>query len=332
MSTPMPATRSVPAWDPEIALDALASARQAAAGPCKAAQPDLAVVRIEGPDAREFLHGQLAADIAGLAAGRGVLTAWCSAQGRVLFLLRVCAAVDHFDLVLPRAQAMTLVQRLRLFVLRARVSIAETDALVFGLVPADGADRPAPDTAPDTARDADGVTLLGVAGARPRCLVFGPPAALVSCWNARPEPAVRPAAWTLLDIEAGIPSFAPMLADQCLPQHLNLDAGPGISFTKGCYPGQEVIARLKYRGQVKSRLMCGTLAAAVAIEPGTKLYAPGDGSGNTIGMVVAGAPDATGGSAVLAVVEFERVRSAPAALGAPDGPAVQFRPAPGWPA
>ncbi|MBI4693320.1 MAG: folate-binding protein YgfZ [Gammaproteobacteria bacterium] len=327
MSTPQPSAVSLPAWEPAVALDAPASARLAA-GTFKAALPTLAVVRVTGTDARTFLHGQFAADVKGLAAGQSVLSAWCSAQGRVLFLPRICALDDHFDILVSRVQTAKFVQRLRMFVLRAQVAITETADCVFGFAAADEAGLPAPGA---LAATADTIVLRSAA-TRPRCLVYGTADAIARAWDARPEPAAQTAAWTLLDIDDGIPDFDPALADQLLPQNLNLDAGPGISFTKGCYPGQEVIARLKYRGQVKSRLMRGTLGPGPDVPPGTKLYAPDDASGKTLGTVIATAPDAAGGRAVLAVVDIERGGAAPVALGAPGGERLRFAPAPGWPA
>ncbi|MGE0334354.1 MAG: folate-binding protein YgfZ [Gammaproteobacteria bacterium] len=306
------------------AADEFALATSAA---CACPRPDLAVVAVRGADALTFLQAQLITNLSALAAGFGTLSAWCTPQGRVSFLFHLVPAEDGFRLLVPASESARLAQRLRMFVLRARVTIEELSAehAVLGVAIPSGA--PGPElTRPPGMRyalgaPADGVHALCI-DASARYLVWGETRALTDWWARATLPAVGSAAWRLLDVTEGHADIAGGFANEFLPQQLNLDMLDVLAFDKGCYPGQEVIARLRYRGEVKARLLCGRAAGQLA--EGVSLRA-GERSAGRVLKAVAVAPDET---RFLAVVELA-VRDAVRADGAP-GLALAFETPPYW--
>jgi folate-binding protein YgfZ len=138
-------------------------------------------------------------------------------------------------------------------------------------------------------------------------------------------PAIRPVgrnAWSLLDILAGLPLLAPETIGEFIPQMLNMEALGGLCFTKGCYPGQEVIARLHYRGQLKRRLYLAYVDSERLPIPGTALH--GEGATEGAGTVVCAARHPDGQIALLAVVKIEEKNQTKIRLWDPEGPQLRF--------
>lgn len=278
--------------------------------PCRSARPAMAVIRISGDDAADFLHGQFSADMRALAAGHSVLTAWCSPKGRVLFLPRLLrAASGPYFALLPANQSASFIKRLRMFVLRAKVAI-EDCSVSHGVLVLDGVDAPPPDADVMPALDGE------------RCWLVGPRDQLARLWDSLLVPAQGPAAALLTDIARGQPLLDVALTDQFLPQELNLDALAGVSFNKGCYPGQEIIARVKFRGAVKRRVQRIVIATAVAPLPGARLVSADDALGGTVLLAAA---QANGTCAALAVID---ANSGPLYLAATPGASVEVLPLP----
>ena len=223
---------------------------------------ELGVVCVRGPDAVSFLQGQLSNDVTRLAQGTALLAGYHNPQGRVIALVRLChTAADEILLVLPRELAGTVLERLRRFVLRAKVSLADDSQRwqVQGLVtPADTDTRA-------RASAAAGIAIP-IASDPARSLVLVPrEAAVAASATATDEERIT---WKLLDIAAGLPQVYARTSEAFVAQMLNLDALGGIDFAKGCYTGQEVIARAHYRGRVKRRMQRWRTLQPAALAPG----------------------------------------------------------------
>lgn len=251
----------------------------------------LRALAVTGPDARSFLQSQLSSDLAEVTATHGQLSGWHDPKGRTLAFLRVLPAPDGFLLVMNAGLLEAVAKRMRMYVLRAKVTLAPAPA-VCG-VP-DPGDAPQGVIAglpmmpePLSAACAAGVSLLRLPG-RAGWLVVGEPARV----GADPDAAAE-AAWARAEIEAGLPEVYPETSGEFVAQMLNLDRLGGISFTKGCYPGQEIVARAHHLGRVKRRAR-GFQAAAPPPPPGTSLL-------DSAGTVLRAAP-AGGGCVLLAVV------------------------------
>lgn len=198
---------------------------------------DLGVVAFAGPDAAQFLQGQLSQELARLEPGRPILAGYHNAQGRTIAVLRIARFEDQLLAVLPRELIADVVAKLRKFVLRAKVSIAPDEPWrVYGVTRGDAVDGAA--EAIEIPLDASRAWRL----ARP-----GSAADSTSTRAARES-------WRALDIAAGLPQVYRATSAAFVAQMLNLDLLDGIAFDKGCYTGQEIIARAHYRGRVKRRL------------------------------------------------------------------------------
>ena len=199
------------------------------------------VLSVSGADARDFLHAQLTNDIQSLPPERAVLAGWCSAKGRLLATFLVIPAAQGFLLQLARDLAPAVAKRLSMFVLRSKVKIAdESDAWAqFGVWDAD---------APAAGVRWEGTRVTVPVGEK-RFLQLEPAAAATLACAAHEE------AWYLEEIRAGRPLITAATQDQFVPQMVNLETVGGVDFRKGCYPGQEIVARAQYRGQVKRRMV-----------------------------------------------------------------------------
>ena len=195
----------------------------------------LAPLRIGGPDAAGFLHGQFTTDVAGLAPGNSGLSAWCDPKGRVIATFILARLEETFWLLLPRTMKEAFLKRLKMYVLRADVNIVDAGVETLPELPA-----------------------------------------------YVPAPGGRD--WETTFIRQGIPWIAPATSGRFLPQELNLDHLDALSYTKGCYPGQEIIARLRYRGQVKRGLCHATTDEKTPLAPGDALILQGEDK--SIGTVV----------------------------------------------
>jgi folate-binding protein YgfZ len=217
---------------------------------------DLGIVRLRGVDAVRFLQGQLSNDVARLSAEQSLLAGYHNPQGRTIALLRLVqwdtdqAAPGDLLAVVPRELAGVVASRLGKFVLRAKVKIADESAAwrVSGLV--GSAPRELPLSVGAQARG-DGAVFVCVGGEPPRWLVISP--------ADGPDPMSGYAVgdrqtWLRLDVAAGQPQVYAATSEEFVAQMLNLDVLNAIAFDKGCYTGQEVIARAHYRGRVKRRM------------------------------------------------------------------------------
>jgi len=221
----------------------------------------LGLIRFRGPDAQSFLQGQVSNDTRRLAEGRTVLCAYSSPQGRVLAVLRLFPHSSGVLAVLPRELIAPTLERLRKFVLRAKVQLedASEEFSVVGqhaavTLTSAGLDVPA-ETGGFRERDGIGVARGAVHDPN-RHWVVGPAAHLSERGLAGDSLAAGQIEhdWRLADIRAGLPQVYAATSEMFVAQMLNLDLLDGISFTKGCYTGQEIIARTQHLGRIKRRM------------------------------------------------------------------------------
>lgn len=293
----------------------------------------LALIGAGGADAATFLQGQFTNDVRRVDATHSQLSGYCTPKGRLLALLRIFRRDDRHYLQLPAALAAPTATRLSRYVLRAQVQLGPDDSLIgLGLAGPDsiaqlraaiGAEPPAET---DGVVQAGELTLLRVAGIHPRFMIYGPEAAMRKVWAAldvHAAPAGAPA-WDLLDILAGVPQILPETVEEFVPQTVNLDLLEGIGFQKGCYTGQEIVARLHYRGTVKRRAYLAYVAADTAPGPGQPVSAPSAGE-QAAGYVVTAAPAPDGGYYCLTSLIQEHANAGGLRLQGENGASLELR-------
>lgn len=294
----------------------LAGTRGAAASPAPAQLTQYGVIRASGVDAVSFLQAQLSNDLTELHAERVQLACYCTPQGRVLATLLVWRDGADVLMLLSAGLVAPIAQRLSRYVLRAKATIAPaSDLMLLGAT--SGAGLEALLGLPIDAQKAE-MSVSRVVGGhclalRPQLFMLALDANAAAALAGRPG-AVAPAEWDLARIRAGIPMVSTATQDEFVPQMLNLERLGGISFTKGCYPGQEIVARAQYRGEVKRRLYRLRLAVGGAL-PGQEIFAE-----EAAGTVVDAAPTGDGGSELLAVLRVEAADGRALQLSSAQGP------------
>lgn len=292
----------------------------------------LGLIACDGPEATDFLHNQLTSDVRHLAADRAQLSSWCSAKGRMLASFHLWRTETGYWLNPAADLVEATAKRLHMFVLRAKVTLSDqsTDLVQIGLAGPAGAQAlttaglPVPEGILETCAFADGRVLKL---AEQRWVVVCAAAQAVARWpqlTAHATPAGRDA-WLWHDIQAGLPLVTQATKEAFVPQMVNFEKIGGVSFNKGCYPGQEIVARTQYLGKVKRHMHRGH--SEVALQVGDELFSSAVPD-QACGRIALVAPAADSGWDVLAVVQ-ENAVTGPVAIGSENGPtfAVAAQPA-----
>lgn len=291
---------------------------------------DWGVLRAAGADAGTFLHGQLSNDVSRLDLSHARLGAYCTPQGRMLAsFVYTRAAADEFWLACSADVLAPTLKRLSMFVMRAKAKLADASAelSVLGLAGAAAAHWlgvAAPVHAWDKL-DRDGAVVIRLPDSGPagttvdRWLWIGPAAQATAVRSALP--ALDPAQWQWLEVCSGVVPVVAQTSGQFVPQMLNYELVGGVDFKKGCYPGQEIVARSHYLGKLKRRAFL--LSGTVAMAPAQEVFWSED-PGQPAGVVARAAVD---GARHLALVELKIAvtRSGALHLGQPDGPQLQLQ-------
>ena len=292
-----------------------------------AALSHLGVLRARGEDAVSFLQGQLTNDVAGLAMSEVRLAGYCSAKGRLLASFLVWkVAPDELLLACSADVLAATLKRLTMFVLRAkcRLSDASAEVALLGLAGATargwlGAGAP---NAPWRIGEHDGARVLRLPDAA------GTPRYILATQGGAASPPLPPLSlesWRWLEVQSGVPLIEAVNVEQFVPQMVNLELVGGVNFQKGCYPGQEVVARSHYRGTLKRRMaLFDSVADAHA---GDDVFHDDDPS-QPAGRVVNAAPSPLGGSSALIEVKLAGLASGRLHLQSLEGAVLERRPLP----
>ena len=271
---------------------------------------EFSILSVSGNDRHAFLHSQLINDLNQIQDAGAQYSAWCNPKGQVIVNFLVINTGTSY-LLLFRDDLKEYVQkRLTMFVLRADVTISDitTDSALLGI--ANVADSVLAELGvviePGAVSASDGVITIMLPDTSQRFLMTGNPEALTarSSLLLQHVQAAPAESWSLLDIYAGFPWVSACTQEKFLPQMLNLDALHALSYQKGCYPGQEVVARLHYRGEVKRRVMLVQTAATVADSEQIKTAAD-----ENAGMIINSTSLVNGDSVCLAVIDIDKCNS-----------------------
>ncbi len=287
------------------------------------------LIQVEGEDALQFLQGQMTNDMREVTDEHSNLSGWCTAKGRLMASFRVFRLGGDYYLQTPQEHIASLLKRLRMYVLRSKVTITDaSDQLArFGLTGecAESLLKAQFTTVPASqngAMEINDLVVIRMPGPTPRYEIIGPATNLIKLWEDFESKATRMSSsfWALQEIRAGIPSVFPETIEAFVPQMLNMQLIDGVSFTKGCYTGQEVVARMQYLGKLKRRMYLAHVECDAAPLPGDELFAAGSTSGQGTGKVV-DAQASGNGYDLLAVIEIDSAENQAVYLGA-NGPQI----------
>jgi len=286
----------------------------------------LGVIRAEGPDAASFLHGQLTQDFALLDASEARLAALCTAKGRVIAsFIGIRPEPERVLLLCSRDILAATLKRLSMYVLRAKAKLSDASGefALYGLtgtaLAANGVDASALPGRASAVGDAQVVSLYPSDGV-PRALWIAP--------AGSPAPSgaeIDPAIWQWSEVRSGIVTLTSPVVEAFVPQMINYESVGGVNFKKGCYPGQEIVARSQFRGTLKRRTYL--VQASDEVAAGQEVFAASDPE-QPVGTVAQAAPAPGGGWAALISIQIAAIDAGGLHARAADGPALTVEPLP----
>ncbi|MEF8792190.1 CAF17-like 4Fe-4S cluster assembly/insertion protein YgfZ [Thiohalorhabdus sp.] len=272
------------------------------------------LLTLTGTEVLSFLQGQVTNDVYPAEHGTPVLGAHLTPKGRVIEALLLFPFEDGFAVDLPGDLAQPLTKRLTMFILHAdvRLTNASGDWVRLGVAGKGARDAAAAavstsNLVPEGVTRGERGTAVPLPGPEPAYLVAVGPEEAGEAWKAAAATAraVGKEAWELARVRAGVPDIGAATTETFIPQETNLEPLGGISYTKGCYTGQEVVARTKHLGRLKRRLY--RVSSETPLTPGQAVYA--EDAEQTQGRVIRAAPRAEGGSEALTVLRIETVEA-----------------------
>ncbi len=279
--------------------------------------PHLGVIRAKGEEVAKFLQGQLTQDVILMKPGEARLAAFCNAKGRMLASFQVLkVAADELLLVTSADTLAATLKRLSMFVLRAKLKLSDAtaDVALLGLL------GDASISIAESGLKESAVSQFDRPFTIPLAPADGTPRALWLAPVGTPQPSAAPvseADWLLADVRAGVARITQPVVEAFVPQMLNYESVDGISFKKGCYPGQEVVARSQFRGAIKRRAFVGWVAGPA--QAGQEVFDAADPT-QPVGLVAQAAAQ-DGGTAVIVSIQLSALDGQPALhVAATDGP------------
>ncbi len=298
--------------------------------------PELGVIQASGEEAAKFLHGQLTQDFLALgdpAAPQARLAALCNPKGRMQASFVALRRGDDILLACAQDLLAATLKRLSMFVLRAKVKLIDASAVfdIYGLAGSAVADNAGDASmAPWTLREVGGASIVGLyaaTGEVPRALWIAPARSAVPAGEA-----LAPRLWQWADVTSGVAMLSQPVAESLVPQMLNYESVGGVNFKKGCYPGQEVVARSQFRGTLKRRAYLvnadGPLAAGDEVFHNSGDASSANVAGEPCGLVVQAAPAPAGGFAAIVSMQTTAAQGGELTAQANDGPRLALQPLP----
>ncbi len=233
------------------------------------------IIKVSGEDSAKFLQAQLTNDVLALAVGQAQWNGWCSPKGRLLTTFLIWRDDNGYLLMLPKSLQVAIQKRLGMFVLRSKVVIADVSEtwLRIGVIADMHTTIALPQTLMQCAVSTHGNMIRLSAS---RTLIFAEADVAVSAWQTLSKTVARVGVnqWDLAGIRDGVIEITPETQDAYVPQMVNFELIGAVNFKKGCYPGQEIVARTQYRGILKRRMVRAAFTLDNLPIAGTPLYSP----------------------------------------------------------
>ena len=294
--------------------------------------PELGVICVSGADAVPFLQSQLTNDVSRLAFGRVQLSGYCTPKGRLLATFHQWRTDEGVFMRMPREIIGSVVKRLSMFVLRAKAKVTDvSDAWATYALIGDGTDvlHDAGLAAPEAPWASTNVGTVRIDRMLPtpdgvaRYLLTSPQGSeLPLSEDVAPGSSSR---WWLSEIDSAIPTIFAATQEKFVPQMINLEVLGAVDFKKGCYPGQEIVARSQYLGKLRRRMNIADVDATDVL-PAADVYH--SDAAQPVGTVVMAAESSSAGVALLFEAPVDRLESGSLHLQSPEGPRLRVRPLP----
>jgi len=275
---------------------------------------NVGLVRARGEDAQSFLHGQFTNDLNLVDEENSQLSAYCNPKGRMLAIFRIFKRDGDFYLLLRKDVVEAVLKKLNMFKLMAKVELTDlsNDLVVFGLV------GPATDSLlkdnstqlpskPEQSITAQDTTVIMLVSENTRMLLISTPKQATNTWNNISDKCIpsNHETWDLIDIQHGIPHVSAETSEAFIPQMVNLELIGGVNFQKGCYPGQEIVARTHYLGKPNRRMYRITIESETCPSSGDNIYSKVDGE-QPVGKIVSAQKINSDTYQALAVLRIEK--------------------------
>jgi tRNA-modifying protein YgfZ len=275
-----------------------------------------------GPDAAKLLQGQITCDVNDISHSQSKMAAMCNAKGRVIATFLLVRYGESFMLILPDELIDIVQKKLQMYVLRSAVEISNVSGQ-YGFL---GISEPEGSCNTFEASVEDKVIAMVLPGKLPRKLLVGPADKLINFWNQCRATGgfseSESSQWRLLDVMSGLPWLTLATSEEYIPQMLNLDKLGGISFTKGCYTGQEIVARTHYLGKSKREMVLATCVSHIEPSPNAAVVLDGEPEQQAVGHVLTALHDKTHWQLLL-ILQVEQKESSGFRLR--DNPEVQLQ-------
>ena len=284
-----------------------------------------------GEDTVDFLQGQFTNDVTEVNESHSQLSAYCTPKGRMLANFRIFKRGETLYLMLPYPLLEPVLTRLRMFVMRSKVTLEDaSDALMqfgFSGPEAEAQLKTITGSIPCDINDCiqyDNYSIIRTHGTEPRFEIYGDLDAMRQLWQSLDVDATPVGAhiWELLNIRAGIPVIVPETVEAFVPQMANISLIGAINFKKGCYTGQEIVARMHYLGKLKKRMYHISVECNEAPKAGDKIFAENTTAGSGTGTIVSAEQNADGDYEALAVIQIADVEGGALQLHDAEGPVV----------
>ena len=291
------------------------------------------LISVRGEDAETFLQGQFTNDLRNVTDSSAQINGYCSPKGRLLSNFLIFKRFDSYYLRLPKPLIDETIKRLKMFVLMSKVVIDDaSDSQIHIGYAGPNAESSLKDQLGDIPESdlgtvqLDDITVIRLPGSHPRFEILGPLDKIIQLWTALNVHAapVSATAWTWLTIKNGLPIINEHTVDAFVPQMVNMHLINGVSFKKGCYTGQEIVARMQYLGKLKRRMYLAHVDCSHTPADGDPLFSANSTSGQGTGKIVNCCASPDGGLDLLAVIEIKSVDSGSIHLVDSNGPGLQF--------
>ncbi len=293
---------------------------------------NLGLIKASGEDAFNFLHGQFTNDLNLVSENKSQLSSYCNPKGRMLSIFRIFLWNNDYFLLIPRDVIEVSLKKLTMFKLMAKVDLADVsdEFSIFGLAGPDSNTAlkdnnfPVPDQIGQSIQH-NGTTIIRIPSESSRFLFISKPENAITIQKLLSENSTPATSnmWELHDIQCGIPQVTAETIEAFIPQMVNLELIGGVNFQKGCYPGQEIVARTHYLGKPNRRMYRIYINSSKPPKPGVNIFSEKDGE-QPVGKIVSAQSSNENTCEALTVLRTEKENADDLHLESLSGPKVSI--------